>query len=75
MQINNPEIKVGKGELIRKLSAIVGIVVFPPAVVAALLELGAGDEPRRCQGLAFTDAYRPVTGKVRMGPARSISPA
>jgi uncharacterized protein involved in outer membrane biogenesis len=41
---SEPEIKVGKGGLIRKLSAIVGAVVFPPAAVAALLELGAGDE-------------------------------
>jgi len=36
---------VGKGELLRKLSAIVGVVVFPPAAVAALLEFGAEDEP------------------------------
>jgi hypothetical protein len=42
---SEPEIKVGKGGLIRKLSAIVGAVVFPPAAVAALLELGAGDNP------------------------------
>jgi uncharacterized protein involved in outer membrane biogenesis len=42
---SEPEIRVGKGELLRKLSAIVGVVVFPPAAVAALLELGTGDEP------------------------------
>jgi hypothetical protein len=42
---SEPEIKVGKVELLRKLSAIVGVVVFPPAAVVALLELGAGDEP------------------------------
>jgi uncharacterized protein involved in outer membrane biogenesis len=42
---SEPEIRVGKGELLRKLSAIVAVVVFPPAAVAALLELGAGDEP------------------------------
>ena len=42
---SEPEIKVGKGELIRKLSAIVGAVVFPPAAVAALLEFGTEDEP------------------------------
>jgi uncharacterized protein involved in outer membrane biogenesis len=42
---SEPEIKVGKAELLRKLSAIVGVVVFPPAAVVALLELGAGDEP------------------------------
>jgi len=42
---SEPEIRVGKGELARKLSAIVGVVVFPPAAVAALLEFGAGDEP------------------------------
>ena len=41
---SEPEIKVGKGGLIRKLSAIVGAVVFPPVAVAALLELGTGDE-------------------------------
>jgi len=40
-----PEIRVGKGELLRKLSAIVGVVVFPPVAVAALLEFGAEDEP------------------------------
>jgi uncharacterized protein involved in outer membrane biogenesis len=42
---SEPEIRVGKGELLRKLSAIVAVVVFPPAAVAALLEFGAGDEP------------------------------
>ena len=42
---SEPEIRVGKGELLRKLSAIVGIVVFPPAAVAALLEFGAEDDP------------------------------
>lgn len=40
---SDPEIRVGKGELLRKLSVIVGAIVFPPAAVAALLELGAGD--------------------------------
>ena len=44
-RFSEPEIRVGKGELARKLSAIVGVVVFPPAAVAALLEFGAGDEP------------------------------
>ena len=42
---SDPEIRVGKGELVRKLSAIVGLVVFPPAAVVALLEFGAEDEP------------------------------
>ena len=41
---SEPEISVGKGELLRKLSAVVAVVVFPPAAVAALLEFGAGDE-------------------------------
>jgi uncharacterized protein involved in outer membrane biogenesis len=41
---SEPEIKVGKAGLVRKLSAVVGVIVFPPAAVAALLELGAGDE-------------------------------
>ena len=39
-----PEIKVGKAGILRKLSAIVGVVVYPPAAVAGLLELGAGKE-------------------------------
>ena len=39
-----PEIKVGKAGVIKKLSGIVGAVVFPPAAVAALLELGTGDD-------------------------------
>lgn len=42
---SDPEITMGKGELLRKLSAIAGVVVFPPAAVAALLEIGTGDEP------------------------------
>ena len=42
---SEPEIRMGKAELLRKLSAIVGVAVFPPAAVAALLEFGAEDEP------------------------------
>ena len=42
---SGPGIKVGKGELLRKLSAIVGAVVFPPAAVAALLDFGTEDGP------------------------------
>jgi uncharacterized protein involved in outer membrane biogenesis len=41
---SEPGIEMGKVELLRKLAAIVGVVVFPPAAVAALLELGTGDE-------------------------------
>ncbi len=41
---SEPEITIGKAGLIRKLSAVAGVVVFPPAAVAALLELGTGDE-------------------------------
>ena len=56
---SEPEITLGKGELIRKLSAIVGAVIFPPAAVAALFELGAGDEP--ClKNLAANQADEPA---------------